>query len=293
MGRKGWCLSLTGILGILAGGPTSASEPESGGDLAAALMNRAYGAPGADGVRTWRVPEDIAVPEPQGLPGMMAEVRPLIRRAFRQHSVDSYVIVAAISNPKSTCHSCGVLIDVVSFTRTADHWELTRRANGVTMAGTWGKPPPIRFRRLGPDEYGFEISDTFGGQGGWNTRLTIYHLKSTGPSAVLSAYTASMNSPFALALDETPSDVLVCKGTDYTFTPLATVTNGLYDLGVTIQTGSRSLPAVRGGRSPCELPITGSPDYRSFQSRAVFRGTAYCQKDVPPGITPALPLCER
>ena len=255
------------------------------------LLTKLYGEPRPDGVRIWHVPDDLAVDRSQGMPGVRAEVRPLIARAYRQGGVDRFLLVTSINDPNSTCHSCHVLIDAANFERVGGDWKLRTPRRGLTMAGSFGEPPKIEFRRLGPDEIGFALMDEFGAQGGFESRVSLYRASSSGFDLVLSADTMAQSHPFAIGPDDSPSADAVCDEVDYTFTPLSSTTEGLFDLSVLIRMGSRSVRAEPHGPNPCEIPVERSPHCRKLRTRAVFSGATYCQKDNLKGVRPALRLC--
>src|SRR6266852_787384 len=291
--RRIFLASITVATFCLASNASQATEqliPERG--VVDRLMNMLYGEPRQDGIRIWQVPINLAVNNPQGMPGISAEVRPLIAQAYHQRAVDKFLLVTAISDPESTCHSCRVLIDAANFERVGDEWRLRAASHGLTMAGTFGKAPKTEFRRLGPDEFGFALTDSFGAQGGTEIHFSLYRQSKSGFDLVLAADTVAQSHPFAVGPDDTPTANPVCDEVDYTFQPSRSTTNGLFDLLVLIQMGARSVHVKPGGAGPCDTPIERSPNYRKLRTRAVFSGATYCQKESFQGVRPALRLCD-
>jgi hypothetical protein len=255
------------------------------------LMTVLYGEPGQEGIRIWHVPDDLALADSQGMAGASAEVRSVLARAFRYRGHDRSLLVAGAKNPKSTCHYCRVLIDATTFEKNGGEWHLRTTSHGLTMAGTFGTPPKVEFRQLGPDEFGFALIDQFGGQGGTEIHLSLYRASNTGFDLVLAADTQSENNPLAVGIDDIPTDHPVCKEVDYSFTPLRSTTNSFFDFSVLIKTGARA--GAQRGSSPCDIPIQQSPNYREFRTRAVLTGTTYCQKKRFADVGDALRVCER
>lgn len=254
------------------------------------LMDTLYGEPRQEGVRHWHVPQDLAVDQPQHMAGVDAVVRPLIAKAYKLDGARRYLLVTSVSDSESACHSCRVLIEAANFERVGDNWKLKFR-QPLVMAGSFGAPPKVAFRRLGPRQIGFSIVDEFGSQGGTNVHTAIYKASDSKFELILAADTLSQSSPFAEGPNDSGTGNPVCHEVDYRFTPQSSTTNGLFDLSLLIEAGTRSVLSKSAGKNPCDIPIQRSPDFRKLTTRAIYSGGTYCQKESLSGIRPALRPC--
>lgn len=110
------------------------------------------------------IPTDLNI-NAEGGQSFKAEV--ILDKDFVEGGQGRRILVLS-SVPEHTdysCHACGVLISAFVFRHADSGWFLDSQNAYSAVAGSWGKPPEAALAKLGPDRFGFGLTQSDGGQG--------------------------------------------------------------------------------------------------------------------------------
>jgi hypothetical protein len=253
----------------------------------AAVLDAVYGEP-REARWLWTVPADAPAEDGQDLRGHEVEVRALMSAHFVQDGHERFLVVTGMIDPRNDCHGCETLIGAALYTLDVQNgmWHPGPVAAALALAGTFGVPPEVSFQQLGPEVYGFGMTQTWTGTGETDNWLTLW-----GPQQDRFVQILSVNRLLTIELSlQTPASD--CQIVRHDIHVMPDVRNGLFDLAAHISTGR--LHTDSDSADACELPLSTAADYRQLMTVFHYDAAAgrYCQEAALPGVGPEAPLCE-